>query len=198
MKKQKFIDTKIFSSSVYYIYKNKWVKLFKNIMDNSFEKNNVFNLKKDISNNIETYNFSDYITSLSLEILNLQGYDLKNYTLKVNELLLNKFSTTRIFNEDVKLNPNSHISGYYFLESNDKTPYPLFHDPRPSKAMVQLPQKNVKEVNESSDKIRFNAIPGSLILFNSYIPCELPRGSSLDPFSFISFNLQAYPNKFLR
>ena len=61
MKKQKFIDTKIFSSSVYYIYKNKWVKLFKNIMDNSFEKNNVFNLKKDISNNIETYNFSDYI-----------------------------------------------------------------------------------------------------------------------------------------
>jgi hypothetical protein len=198
MKKQKFIDTKIFSSSVYYIYKNKWLKLFKDILNNDLEKDNAFNLRKDISDNKKTFNFSDYITSLSLEILNSQGYDLKKYSLKVNDLILNKFSTKRLFNEDVKLNPQGHISGYYFLECDDKTPYPLFHDPRPSKAMIELPQKNIKEVDQSSDKVRFNIIPGSLILFNSYIPCELPMGSKLNKFSFISFNIKAYPIKFLR
>lgn len=198
MKKQKFIDTKIFCSHVYYIYNNKWLKLFKNILNNDLEKNNDFNLKKYISSNEETLNFSDYITSLSLEILNSQGYDLKKYSLKVNELVLNKFSTKKLLSEDVKLNPEGHISGYYFLECDDKTPYPLFHDPRPSKAMIQLPQKNIKEVNESSDKVRFNIIPGSLILFNSYLPCELPIGDNLSKFSFVTFNIKAYPIKFLR
>ena len=50
---------------------------------------------------------------------------------------------------------NNHISGFYYLKCSDKTSFPIFHDPRPGKVIIDLPEKDMEKIDESSSKIYY-------------------------------------------
>ena len=95
----------------------------------------------------------------------------------------------------VHIHENSHISGFYFLE-NDNSSYPIFHDPRHGAAMTYLAEKNENEITFSNKCINYQPLPGTLILFPSYLPHEyaLSKGGK---FKFIHINIQAVSNNVL-
>ena len=133
----------------------------------------------------------NYVTNRSKEILDHMGYDLTNYILKWTELWVQEFSEKGGGHHEGHIHYDSHISGFYFLKCSNKTSVPIFHDPRHAKIMSQLPLKNVNEVSFGNPLINFKPVPGTLIMFPSFLEHEFSLDLGIEPFRFIHFNLQA-------
>jgi uncharacterized protein (TIGR02466 family) len=133
----------------------------------------------------------NYVTNRSKEILDHMGYDLTNYILKWTEFWVQEFSEKGGCHHEGHIHYDSHVSGFYFLKCSDKTSVPIFHDPRPAKIMAQLPLKNASEVSFGNPLINFKPVPGTLIMFPSFLEHEFSLDLGIEPFRFIHFNLQA-------
>jgi hypothetical protein len=98
-----------------------------------------------LTNDINFLKFIEFISRRSYSILDKQGYDLKDYSLALRELWVQEFSKEGGGYHSIHTHWNGHISGFYFLKCSDKTSFPIFHDPRPGKIMIQLPEKEKLE-----------------------------------------------------
>ena len=151
-----------------------------------------------LTNDINFLEFIKFICKKSYLILDRQGYNLIDHSLLVVDLWVQEFSKNGGGHHNPHTHSNSHISGFYFLKCSEKTSYPIFHDPRPSKLMIQLPEKNKEVINDSSEQISFKPKPGTFIFFNSYLSHEYAIDHGKEPFRFIHFNIQAVPKKLIR
>jgi len=109
------------------------------------------------------------------------------------EFWVQEFSRKGGGNHDGHIHNNNHISGFYFLKCSDKTSFPIFHDPRPAKEMMQLPlSKEAAEtaVNPVQNKFFLKIKPGTMVFFPAYLEHEFSVDLGIDPFRFIHFNLQ--------
>jgi len=183
-----------FSSFVYSENKPEWVRNLNTLSDkylkkiekpgNNYHSNNL-SLEKDMGF------FSSYVGGESYKILKEQGYDLNNHSLAMTSLWV----------QDLKkgghhcghVHSNNHVSGFYFLKCNDKSSFPVFHDPRPAKLITDLPLINETQLSEGSPSFYIKPIPGDLVLFNSYLNHEYSLNKDKDVFRFIHFNIQAIP-----
>jgi uncharacterized protein (TIGR02466 family) len=152
---------------------------------------------ESLTNDTDFCTFIQFICKKSYSILDEQGYDLKDYSLTVRELWVQEFSKQGGGYHSIHTHWNGHISGFYFLKCSDKTSYPIFHDPRPGKIMIQLPEKDTNQNTEASEKIHFKPKPGTFIFFNSYLGHEFTVDSGIEPFRFIHFNIQAFPKQLI-
>jgi uncharacterized protein (TIGR02466 family) len=146
-------------------------------------------------------NFSELtnlITIKSNEFLKLQGFDLSNHQIYFQEMWVQEFNSKGGGNHNTHIHWNSHVSGFYFLKCSDKTSYPVFHDPRPGAMMSKLPLQDNSKITHGSDSIHFKIKPGTMILFNSYLPHEFVVDKGLEPFRFIHWNIQMIPNEVLK
>ena len=146
-------------------------------------------------------NFSELtnlITIKSNEFLKLQGFDLSNHQTYFQEMWVQEFNSKGGGNHNTHIHWNSHVSGFYFLKCSDKTSYPVFHDPRPGAMMSKLPLQDNSKITHGSDSIHFKIKPGTMILFNSYLPHEFVVDKGLEPFRFIHWNIQMIPNEVLK
>jgi uncharacterized protein (TIGR02466 family) len=150
-----------------------------------------------LTNDINFLKFIEFISRRSYSILDKQGYDLKDYSLALRELWVQEFSKEGGGYHSIHTHWNGHISGFYFLKCSDKTSFPIFHDPRPGKIMIQLPEKDQSLITDASEKINFKPKPGTFIFFNSYLGHEFAVDHGVEPFRFIHFNIQAFPKKIL-
>jgi uncharacterized protein (TIGR02466 family) len=166
--------------------KNREKGLCKKIGDHGFSYHS-----KSLINDKSFEKFRTYIGELSVAILDSQGYDLKDHLLFFKELWVQQFADKGGGHHNTHVHFNSHLSGFYFLKASNKTPFPIFHDPRAGKDMIQLPRKNENNLDLSNDIVHFEIKPGSLIIFPSYLPHEFGVDHGVDSFRFIHFNLQA-------
>jgi uncharacterized protein (TIGR02466 family) len=200
-----------FENSIYVEEDTSWLSTLDLISDNYIKKateNNkkYFTNNKDFGfshhsepliNDINFLKFIEFICKRSYSILDEQGYNLKNYLLTVKDLWVQEFSKEGGGNHNTHVHPNSHISGFYFLKCSDKTSFPIFHDPRPGKLMIQLPEKDVNKITDASEKIPFKPQPGLFVFFNSYLGHEFVVDHGIEPFRFIHFNIQAVPKQLI-
>ena len=165
-----------------------------------FTNNKDFGLthhSESLINDVNFHTFIKFICKKSYSILDEQGYDLKDYSLTVSELWVQEFSKEGGGHHSVHSHWNGHISGFYFLKCSENTSRPVFHDPRPGKMMIQLPEKNINQNTEASEKIHFKPKPGTFIFFNSYLGHEFTVDPGIEPFRFIHFNIQAFPKQLI-
>ena len=144
-----------------------------------------------LMNDINFLKFIEFISKKSYSILDEQGYDLKNYSLALSELWVQEFSKEGGGHHSIHTHWNGHMSGFYFLKCSDKTSFPIFHDPRPGKMMIQLPEKDKTKTTNASEKITLRPKPGTFVFFNSYLGHEFVVDHGIEPFRFIHFNIQA-------
>jgi len=133
----------------------------------------------------------DFVSKSSVNILNHMGYDLTNYEIRWTECWVQEFAKNGGGHHEGHIHYDNHISGFYFLKCSEKTSMPLFHDPRPTKLMTQLPLKNESEITFGSQFINYKPIPGTLILFPAFLEHQFVVDHGIEPFRFIHFNLQA-------
>lgn len=206
-----FIKENYFITPIYFLEKKEWVDELNKYSDKYIkaavdENKKYFNNNKDfgfahhskpLSNDDDFNDFKKFICINALNILDEQGYDSSLYSLVISELWVQEFSKEGGGNHNSHIHSNSHISGFYFLKCSDKTSCPVFHEPRLNKKMIQLKEKDEKNVSNASEKITIKPKPGLFIFFNSYLEHEFVVDHGIDPFRFIHFNLQAVPKQLI-
>lgn len=114
----------------------------------------------------------DYLVLASNTILREQGYDVDKYELYVSGL----------WGQDVKCNgstnvhvhKNSQICGWFFLETPEGGSYPVYHDPRMNKQMIELDYVQSTELTNASSTVHFNNVqPGTILMANSWMQHQL-------------------------
>jgi len=203
------VNYNIFSNSILVFQDNSWLDSLNKFSENYIIKSRDENKKRVINNKefgfsnhssplINDENFLDFIKFVSKKSFNFleeQGYDLSNYSLNVLDLWVQEFAKNGGGNHNTHVHSNSHVSGFYFLKCSNKTSYPIFHDPRPGKLMIQLPEKNKSLITEASESVPLFPSPGTFVFFNSYLGHEFPVDLGVDSFRFIHFNIQALPKQ---
>jgi len=135
--------------------------------------------------------FIEYIGAKSIEFLDNQGYAMNKYNSVFTELWVQEFSKNGGGHQSVHTHYNNHVSGFYFLKCSPETSKPVFYDPRPGAEMTKLQLKNPNEMCVATNKIRLTPTPGTIIIFNSYLPHEFSVDSGKEPFRFIHWNIQS-------
>ena len=139
-------------------------------------------------------NFELLIRNTARNILENQGFDLSDYSIDYTEMWIQKFAYEGGGHQDTHVHWDNHISGFYFVECSDRTSRPIFHDPRPGRMMLNLPIKDHSKLCAAMERQIVSVKPGSLLLFNSWLPHQFSVDNGIDPFRFIHFNLQARMN----
>jgi len=197
------IKESYFKTPLYYINDISWLENLnincdKYIIDAIKNNKDNFQLVYHSNSLAEDNNFKKFIKFIcnnSYKILDEQGYDMNLYSLIVSDLWVQEFSKKGGGNHNSHVHSNCHISGFYFLKCSNKTSFPVFHDSRLNKKMIQLKEKNEKLHTDSSEKIHVTPNPGLFVFFNSYLEHEFVVDHGIEPFRFIHFNLQAIPKE---
>ena len=136
----------------------------------------------------------EYVGATAWNLLDEWGYDMSLYTIFYTEFWVQEFAKQGGGHHSTHVHWDNHISGFYFLKCNDKTSYPIFHDPRAGAMMTKLPHKDKSKVSPMIDQVFYKPRPGTLIFFPGYVPHEFAVDAGVDTFRFIHFNLQAVRN----
>jgi uncharacterized protein (TIGR02466 family) len=114
----------------------------------------------------------DYLVLASDTILREQGYDMDKYELYVSGLWGQDVKCTGGTN--VHVHKNSQICGWLFLETPEGGSYPIYHDPRMNKPMIELDYVQGTELSNASSYVHFDNIkPGTILMANSWMQHQL-------------------------
>ena len=213
------IETKIqkheiFTTNVYATEKLEWVDKMNKISDEVIEeeKRNTWNEKikkrneslgvdvkdhgysyhsKLLINDTRFFEFTKFTGKMCHQLLEDSGYDLTDYSLFCSNLWVQDFASSGGGHHDTHTHKDTHINGFYFLKCSNRTSFPILHDPRPAKSMIQLPEKDEEITTSASKYYNFKPYPGMLLIFPGYVPHQFLVDNGVDPFRFIHFNFQA-------
>ena len=131
---------------------------------------------------------TSYFRDKGVSILRDQGYLTDEYEFYVSAMWGQEFACTG--SNIMHVHGDSQISGFYFLEVPEGGSYPIFDDPRPGKRMADLWAQPGDQVTMATPQIHFNNVqPGTMMLFNSWLPHMITPNQSEGPTKFIHFIL---------
>ena len=132
--------------------------------------------------------FITFIGSTSWNILESQGIKTDGLNTVFDEFWCQEHFKHSGMDEHIHGN-GAQIVGFYFLDTPENSSRVVFHDPRPGKKQINLPENDVTQVSYTSSMINFKPEPGLLIFTNSWLPHSFTRHGSDDPIRFIHFTL---------
>lgn len=138
--------------------------------------------------------FSQFIADTAWNILQDQGYAMQNFRTSFMEMWTQEHYKVSGMEQHVH-GFGSQIVGFYFLEAPEGSSRVVFHDPRPGKIPLNLPEQNVSQATVASQMINFEPKPGLMIFSNAWLPHSFTRHTADKPIKFVHFNLtvQAAP-----
>lgn len=139
-----------------------------------------------IGNIPELSELCSYIVQSSREILRGQGYLVDNYDFYLSGMWAQE--TKNGAGTNVHVHKNSQICGWFFLEVPENGTYPIYHDTRMNKQMIELDYIQGEEVTLATPAIHFNNMkPGTAMFSNSWMQHQLGNGSSDQPTRCVHF-----------
>jgi uncharacterized protein (TIGR02466 family) len=132
--------------------------------------------------------FSQYIGGTAWNILAGQGYAMENMVVQFTEMWTQEHYKHSLMEQHAH-GYGSQLVGFYFLETPEDCSRAIFHDPRPSKTIVNLPESNMGQASYGSNMINFEPKPGMLMFANSWLPHSFGRHGSDKPIKFVHFNI---------
>ena len=169
-----------FPSSVYREEYPDWVGYTRQVVQKYYDQsasNGVLDQTAHMAGDPDLKFLVDYLVLASDTILREQGYDMDKYELYVSGL----------WGQDVKCNggtnvhvhKHSQICGWLFLETPEGGAYPVYHEPRMNKQMVELDYVQGTELTNASSSVHFNNIkPGTILMANSWMQHQLVQNNA--------------------
>lgn len=169
-----------FSSCVYRDEQPEWVEYTRQVVQKYYDKsisNGVLDQTDHMAGDPDLKFLVDYLLLASDTILREQGYDMDKYELYVSGL----------WGQDVKCNgstnvhvhKNSQLCGWFFLDTPEGGAYPVYHDPRMNKQMIELDYVQGLGLTNASSSVHFNNIkPGTILMANSWMQHQLIQNNS--------------------
>lgn len=129
---------------------------------------------------------ADYLLLSAVDILKGQGYSVEKYDFYLSGLWAQE--TVKSAGTNVHVHKNSQICGWFFLETPEGGAYPMYHDTRTNKEMIELDFVQGDEISNATNMINFNNMrPGSVLFSNSWMKHQLVGGVSDTPTRCIHF-----------
>jgi len=135
-------------------------------------------------------NFAEFVGKSAWDMLTEQGYATESMSMFFTEMWAQEHHKHSLMEQHIH-GAGSQVIGFYFLNAPENCSKVLFHDPRPSKVQINLPEKDPSQATFGSNIIHFDPKPGMLMLANSWLPHSFSRHASDEPLLFIHFNLGA-------
>lgn len=155
-------------------------KLYPVVMSNTFQ------------NDPRVEELVQYTAQAGWNILDNQGYDMQHYNVYVQDFWAQEHHEHS--HNDEHIHPfGAQLTGFYMLECPQDCSNIVFHDPRPGKKQINLPEKNMSEITPASIAVNFPAKSGTFMFSNAWLPHAFGRHGSDSPFIFIHFNLSIVP-----
>jgi hypothetical protein len=132
----------------------------------------------------------EFIGKIGWSILAGQGYAMENVSLTFSEFWAQEHRKT----SSMEAHPHGfgvQLAGFYFLDvpTDPAPPRAIFHDPRPGKVMVDMPEQDRNMATYASSMINFVPEEGMVMFTNAWLPHAFSRNPCDKPFRFIHFNL---------
>jgi hypothetical protein len=184
-----------FPSAVYTKSKPDFVDIVKAVSYESFSKqpkevDEIYpvRMSHDLREDSRLADFSQYVLQTAWNILGQQGYANAS---------LNTFFTgvwTQEHHKHSLMEQHVHggmdqLVGFYFLDCPTNCSRVFFHDPRPGKVQINLPEANMAEVTYGNNMVNFAPEPGLLMFSNAWLPHSFGRHAANEPLTFVHFNI---------
>lgn len=123
---------------------------------------------------------ADYLLLSGVELLREQGYAVERYDFYLAGLWAQETGSGSGTN--VHVHKNSQVCGWMFVDTPQGGAYPVYHDTRMNKAMIELDFAPSDEVTNATNSIHFNNVqPGTVLFANSWMQHQLVSGSAETP-----------------
>ena len=169
-----------FPSSVYRDERPDWVEYALQVSQKYYAatpSNGVLDQTDHMGNDPEFKFLTDYLLEIANVILREQGYAVDKYELYVSGLWGQDVNCNGGTN--VHVHKNSQLCGWFFLEVPENGAYPVYHDPRMNKQMIELDFVQGPELVSASSMVHFNNVkPGTILLANSWLQHQLTNNNS--------------------
>ena len=136
----------------------------------------------------EMLDFSNFVAQIAWDILDSQGYAMNFFTTYFSEMWTQEHHQHSAMEKHIHGN-GSVISGFYFLDVPKNSSRIIFHEPKDSKTITNLPERNMLDVTHASSMINFVPKEGQLMFTNSWLPHSFTKNQSKKPLRFIHFNV---------
>jgi hypothetical protein len=129
---------------------------------------------------------ANYLLLSAVDILRGQGYAVDRYDFYLSGLWAQEVG--RGVGTNVHIHKNSQICGWFFLEAPQGGAYPIYHDTRMNKSIIELDFAQGGEVLNATNTIHFNNVaPGTVLLNNSWMQHQLSGSDAEHPTRCIHF-----------
>jgi hypothetical protein len=123
---------------------------------------------------------ADYLLLSGVEMLREQGYAVERYDFYLKGLWVQE--TSKASGTNVHVHKNSQVCGWMFIDTPQGGAYPVYHDTRMNKAIVELDFVSSDEVTNATSSIHFNNVqPGTVLFANSWMQHQLVSGDAKTP-----------------
>jgi uncharacterized protein (TIGR02466 family) len=188
-----------FPTTIYSIHIPQFLDIAKEVAEeylklNDRELNEIYpvRMSQNFVHDSRLFEFNTFVNQTGWDILNSQGYHMSQFNTFLVELWAQQHYKHSLMEQHVHGN-GAQLVGFYFLESPENSSRAVFHDPRPSKVIMNLPENDMMQVTSATNIINFDPKPGTMIISNSWLPHSFSRNSSDNPFTFIHFNIGFAP-----
>jgi len=166
-----------FPAVVYREEHPEWVDYTKQIAQKYYDvtpENGVLEQTTHMANDPDLKFLVDYLLASADTILREQGYAMDRYELYLSGLWGQEVKCHGSTN--IHVHRNSQISGWFFLETPEGGSYPVYHDPRMNKQMIELDYEYSPELTNASTQVHFNNVKAGTVLFaNSWMQHQLTQ-----------------------
>ena len=187
-----------FASPIFRFNKPEFLENVKNVFNdyvnqvkNSVSENNPYpGVMTDlISGDERIEGFLKYVSDISWDVLNKQGYNMDLFYTDASEMWGQYHPFTSSMDKHLH-GHGSYLSGFYFLDTPENSSQMFIHDPRTVKVFSDLPIRPSDKVTSAESLIYYNPKPGDLFFTNSWLEHSFTRNASQSPFNFIHINVR--------
>lgn len=187
----------LFSAPVYAIEKPEYLEVTRKVAERFISKrkgeidlnpNYPVYMTENINYEPEMLDFANYVAQVGWNILNNQGYAMDNFTTYFTEMWCQEHYQTSTMEKHIHGN-GVQLTGFYFLDVPKDSTKVVFHDPRDSKVIINLPEKDASLITNGSTMVNFTPEDGMLFFSNAWLPHSFNKNQSQEPVRFIHFNI---------
>lgn len=145
-------------------------------------------MTESINYDPEMLEFANFVAQTAWNILDAQGYAMDLFNTYFSEMWTQEHHQHSAMDKHIHGN-GCVISGFYFLDVPKDSSRVIFHEPKDSKTITNLPEKDMSIATHASTMINFEPKAGQLMFTNSWLPHSFTKNLSKKPLRFIHFNI---------
>ena len=193
-----------FITPIYYIEKPEFLELANKVSEELLDKHKqefpdlhpIYPIRQTESllNDSSLAEFFNFVGGTAWNALASEGYDMRHFSVHFQEAWTQEHYMHSGHDEHV--HPyGSQIIGFYFLDTPENSGSLVFHDPRPAKRQINLPEADMRMATDASTAINFEPKAGDLYFAPSWVPHSISRHGGDSPLRLVHITMGVIPNQ---